>query len=362
MPDAELRLTALAEAVADGRLPDWDTAESDASDESERAVIRHLRGIAAIGRVQAGVTFETAPTGAVSIHGDNAPLDVPATWGTLRVQERIGRGRFGDVYRAWDQSLDREVALKLLRRQATVQGPADTQVIAEGRLMARVRHPNVATIYGAQRIEGRTGLWMELIRGRTLEAALAERGPFGGDDVARVGIELCRALEAVHRAGLVHRDVKAQNVLQETTGRIVLGDFGTGLELEEAEADPVSIAGTPAYLAPEIFHHAPATAASDLYSLGALLFHLATGAYPVQGRSFRELRAAHARGERTTLRTRRPDLPEALVVAVEAALEPDPSRRFESAAAMETALATSPPVGDHALAWRPGYLPLHSAC
>ena len=262
MPNAEVRLTALAEAVADGRLPDWDTAESDASDERERAVIRHLRGIAAIARLQAGPTLDTALSGVVSIH-DVTALNGPTTWGTLRVLERIGNGRFGDVYRAWDPSLDREVALKLLRRQTTGLASADTQVIDEGRLMARVRHPNVATIYGAQCIEGRTGLWMELIRGKTLEAELAERGPFGAADVARVGIELCRALEAVHRAGLVHRDVKAQNVLQETTGRIVLGDFGTGLELEEAESDAASIAGTPAYPAPEIFHHAPATAASD---------------------------------------------------------------------------------------------------
>ena len=283
VPDAEQRLTALAEAVADGRLLDWDTAESDASDQAERAVVRHLRAIAAIGRLQPGLTLDGSFPVLVTHSADASVLDAPPIWGSLRVLERLGSGRFGDVYPTPDPSLDREVALKLLRRQATGQGPADTQVIDEGRLMARVRHPNVATIYGAQCIAGRTGLWMELIQGRTLEAELAANGPFTGQDVARVGIELCQALEAVHRAGLVHRDVKAQNVLQETTGRIVLGDFGTGLELEEAEADAVSIAGTPAYLAPEIFHHAPATAASDLYSLGALLFHLATGAYPGPG-------------------------------------------------------------------------------
>ena len=76
--------------------------------------------------------------------------------------------------------------------------------------MARVRHPNVATIYGALRINGRTGLWMELIEGQTLEAELAARGPFPADDLARIGVELCHALTAVHRAGLVHRDVKAR--------------------------------------------------------------------------------------------------------------------------------------------------------
>ena len=232
---ADDRLTALAEALADGDTPDWDSASADASTDEERADIRQLRVIADATRLNAELAVQ-ASMSVRSILAEGRPLDahgpfdVPVTWGSLRIHEKIGRGRFGDVYRAWDPGLDRDVALKLLRHD---DGAEDRLVVDEGRLMARVRHPNVATIYGAQRIDGRTGLWMELIEGRTLEAELAERGPFPAEEIARVGVELCRALAAVHRAGLVHRDVKAQNVLHETGGRIVLGDFGTGHELHD---------------------------------------------------------------------------------------------------------------------------------
>ena len=106
-----------------------------------------------------------------------------------------------------------------------------------------------------------------------------------------------------------------------------------------------AMAGTPAYLAPEVFQNAPATPQRDVYSLGALLFHLATGGYPIRGRTMREIREAHARGTRTTLRELRPDLPEPLLAAVDTALEPDPARRFPDAASMEAALAASLPEG-----------------
>ena len=185
---------------------------------------------------------------------------------------------------------------------------------------------------------------MELIQGRTLEAELAERGPFRRRRLPAFGVELCRALAAVHRAGLVHRDVKAQNVLHETGGRIVLGDFGTGHELHD-DADSTAVAGTPAYLAPEVFQHAPATPQRDVYSLGALLFHLATGSYPISGRTIREIRESHAKGARAKLRDARPDLPDPLITAVDTALDPDPTRRFPDAASMEAALALILPDG-----------------
>ncbi|MCA1563956.1 MAG: serine/threonine protein kinase, partial [Acidobacteria bacterium] len=212
-------------------------------------------------------------------------------------------------------------------------------MIEEGRLMARVRHPNVVTIYGAQRIAGRTGLWMEFIQGRTLEAELQDRGPLDANELTRMGVGLCHALGAVHDAGLIHRDVKAQNVMREASGRIVLGDFGTGRELEEVRNGAAELAGTPAYVAPEMFARQPATRQSDLYSLGVLLFHLATRDYPVRGGSLDALRKAHLAGRRTSLAADRPKLPATLTAAIDRALDPDPQQRFESAAAMAEALS-----------------------
>jgi Tol biopolymer transport system component len=154
--------------------------------------------------------------------------------------------------------------------------------------------------------------------------------------VARIGVELCRALAAVHGAGLVHRDVKAQNVMRDASGRIVLGDFGTGLEVDPETPD-TSMAGTPVYLAPEIFEGQPATAVSDLYSLGVLLFHLATDSYPVAGRSIPELRHAH-RTRPSLAALPSSGLPPALAAVIERALSQEPAIRYQSAAAMEQAL------------------------
>jgi serine/threonine protein kinase/tetratricopeptide (TPR) repeat protein len=319
------RLVELAGAVADGQTPDWDSEEAKASTPEESAVIGRLRTIAAICRVE-------------SLGGDNHP----ASWGPLRILGLAGRGRFGDVYRAWDPTLDRIVALKLLRDQPGRSGERTAphqEVVEEGRLMARVRHPNVVTIYGAQRVDGRTGLWMEFIDGRTLEADLHDGLRFDAHALVSIGVELCRALGAVHDAGLVHRDVKSTNVMRDPNGRVVLGDFGTGLELDEPEAERIGLAGTPAFLAPEIFVRGAATLKSDLYSLGALLFRLATGSYPVSGRSIRELRESHEQGRRVSLREARPDLPARLSSVIDRALDPDPSRRFPDAGAMARALS-----------------------
>lgn len=312
-------------------MPDWTAARAGAADDHARAVIGRLQAIAGIAGLHAA-DASSASRPAV----DSAPrADPPFTWGPLRVVEWIGSGRFGDVYRAHDPGLRRDVALKLLR----ADDATSDEVIEEGRLAARVRHQNVVTIYGAQRLDGRTGVWMEYVDGRTLEAELADRGPFAAAEIGDIAVELCRALSAVHAAGLVHRDVKATNVMRDGAGRVVLGDFGTGHELDGSPATLAGLAGTPAYLAPEIFDRQPAMVRSDLYSLGVLLYRLATGAYPVEATSLAELRRAHAAGTRPALRGRRPDLPARLASAIERALDPNPEHRFATAAAMLAAIS-----------------------
>jgi tetratricopeptide (TPR) repeat protein len=329
------RFTELAELVADGQAVDWESAASGSANDAERGTVEQLRAVASISRL-----FATVSAGGTTRQPPKQILVDGSGWGALRVLEHVGSGRFGDVYRAWDPALDREVALKILC-PFDGDAAAETQVIEEGRLMARVRHPNVVTIYGAQRISGVTGLWMEFVDGRTLAAELAQRGPFTSEEITTVGIQLCRALEAVHGAGLVHRDVKAQNVLRQEGGRIVLGDFGTGREIDHSRSSHGSLAGTPTYLAPELFAGLCVSFRSDIYSLGVLLFFVATGKYPVTGRSLRDLRDAHAQGRRTLLASLRPDLPKLPVQVVETALDTDPARRHENAEAMGRALERS---------------------
>ena len=303
--------------VSESKVPGT-LAETTASSSHTQDVIRQLPPLA-----EAPVADRRYP-----LRGSTEPTS--SRWGALELRRKIADGGFGTVYRAWDPALEREVALKVLRA-------ADRAwtVIQEGRLLARVRHPNVVTVYGVDEYEGTVGLWMEWVEGLTLTQVLAARGLLGGQEAAHIGIDVCRAVAAVHKAGLLHRDIKAHNVMREAGGRVVLMDFGAGeIRTEHLLAEPRLI-GTPLYLAPEILDGQPATIASDIYSLGVLLYHLMTMRYPVEGETFDGIAAMHARRQRTPLSDHRPDLPPRLVQVVESALERDPARRYRGAGVME---------------------------
>src|SRR5262249_28334220 len=153
---------------------------------------------------------------------------------------------------------------------------------------------------------------------------------------ALAGVEICRPLAAVHDAGLVHRDVKTANVMREEGGRVVLLDFG--LVVRAVAPLEEHAAGTPSCMAPETLRGERATPRSDLYSLGVLLYRLASGAYPYEGRTAQAIADAQARGERVPLRERRPDLAEGFVTIVERATSAAPEDRFSAAGALERAL------------------------
>jgi serine/threonine-protein kinase len=307
------QLIRVAEAVLDGHTVDWTVAEAQGGAVGRLA--EHLKIVAAV----AEASRDGASPEPLLTRDTPPPL---RAWGHLRIYERIGRGAFGDVYRAWDPKLDREVALKLIPAAGEA---STTSILHEGRLLARVRHPNVVTIYGADHLDGYVGLWMELVPGRTLEEMLQAGTTFEPAEVTRIGVELCRALSAVHAAGLLHRDIKAQNVMRCDDGRVVLMDFGTGRELTEEDLD---LAGTPLYLAPEVLQCGLATPQSDIYSLGVLLYHLLTESYPIHGRTIRELRLAHQSGTHVKLHALRGDVPARLAQVIERATEPLPEHRY----------------------------------
>src|SRR6185369_14849972 len=235
-------LVNLAASIADGDSVDWDALEAVAENDHRRQVLRELRliaGMAALHRTHAEEELAAsgeqpaAPGAEPGVHSDAAPEppQIPAigTWGPFTLLEKVGEGAFGEVFRARD-ALQRDVALKLLRLG---RGPGSrssaqisSRILHEGRIMARVRHTNVVSVYGAEEHDGRVGLSMEFVRGRTLEALLESHGTFSAREAVLIGRELCRALAATHAAGLVHRDVKARNVMREEGGRVVLMDFG----------------------------------------------------------------------------------------------------------------------------------------
>jgi serine/threonine-protein kinase len=350
-------LLSVAALVANGEQVDWDVHQAPTTDPHTSQVLAEMARVEQIARFYRD--SEQTATTTVNVKGESHAI---TTWGQFTVIGQIGRGAFGTVYRAKDNKLQSEVALKLW---PISPNPHLASRYKEARLLARVRHPNVVTVHGTDYIDGRAGMWMEFVKGRTLAELLREQGPFGAREAAIIGTDLCRALAAVHRAGLLHGDLKAHNVVREQGGRTVLMDFGTGTDLasdsSETEAGE-SFAGTPVYAEPEVFEGQPRTTQSDFYSLGVLLYHLVTGAYPVDGRTRADVAEAHRRGERTYLCDLRSDLPAAFVAVVERALAVNPRDRYQSAGAFETALA--PIVGrplEAAPRSRPGWMRITSS-
>lgn len=357
-------VAALVAAVSDGEPVDWDSAAERMKDDDERALVGSLRLVAQVAAAHRGLDlFEAFSAESTRTLGQDAessaqgaaPSGPCRRWGPLEIVQKIGEGAFGEVFRARDPRLDHEVALKLLRSAESRNPDVASAVLEEGRLLARVRHPNVATVHGASEHDGRVGLWMELVRGRTLAQLLRDQGPLGAREAANIGLDLCRALTAIHNAGVVHRDIKAQNVMREEGGRILLMDFGAGREVVEGKESAEGVSGTPLYMAPEVLLEGVAHARSDIYSLAVLLFHLVTEEFPVQCRSLAELREKLQRGEMRLLREARPDLPEGFLRVVERALASRPEERFPSAGHMEQALAdflgVKAPVPPH-VPWR----------
>jgi Tol biopolymer transport system component len=198
----------------------------------------------------------------------------------------------------------------------------------------------------AQQIDGRIGIWTEFVHGSTLQHHLDTRGPMPVAEAMAVGRVLCAALAAIHEAGVVHGDVKAQNVLREPGGRLVLVDLGTGREhLQGVGATGGPISGTPLYMAPELWRDELPTPQSDVYSLGVLLYFLVSGAHPIAGTTAAEVRDAHGAGRHVPLRDRGLRLPAAFTAAIERALAADAALRFQDTEEFAAALNVAPVAG-----------------
>ncbi len=330
----DARWLSVAAAISDHEPVDWEALESSATSADELGLVRSLRELYALSSSSHWEADQADRPSPGPANGFPDSLPVPH-WGHFALLARLGGGRQGEVFRAVDTRLDREVALKFLKPPAP--GATAENLLSEARLLARVRHPNVVTVHGAEQLDGRVALWMELVAGDTLDTIVQRGGPMSAAEAALIGSDLCRALAAVHAAGLVHRDIKAQNVMREAGGRYVLMDFGLGHDV--AAAGAVRSAGTPLYLAPEVFEGHAATVQSDLYAVGVLLYYLVSGQFPVRGWSVPEIVDAHRGNARRRLADVRTDLPAAFIAVVERATHHDPAQRFRSATDMGDALA-----------------------
>jgi Tol biopolymer transport system component len=324
---ARTDLDRVVDAISDGEPVEWDAERAGPGVDAE--TLEALRLIEGVARAHRGGSAAPPP--------EPEPDDA-RTWGNLVLRERIGAGAHGEVYRAFDPGLRREVALKLWH--PTQRPRRIEELLREGRALAHVRHPNVLLVHGADVHDGRVGMWTELVDGATLEHLLAHFGPCTWREAALLGIDLCRALAAVHATGVVHCDVKGSNVMRERGGRVVLMDFGSAGIVrpgEDGEAD--SVEGTPLAMAPEVLSGESATPSSDLYGLGVVLFRQITSRFPVEAGSLAELRERHAQSPAPSLRALRAEVPLAFAEVVDRALERDPGRRPASAIEMERMFA-----------------------
>src|SRR5258706_9016493 len=206
----------------------------------------------------------------------------------------------------------------------------------EARLMAPLGHPDVLKVCGAAEKNGGVGFWPDLIEGEPMGRWADAHPRLSARELGAIGEELAAALAAIHALGVVHGDLKPANVVRHRDGRWIVLDFGSSTPL-----DGDFESGTPAFAAPELLVGGRPACATDLYSLAALLFRLASGRLPVDADTFEQLRARHQRRERLHLMDLRPDLPPRFAAALERALAPDPAARPASAGEFAQSLAAA---------------------
>jgi serine/threonine-protein kinase len=249
----------------------------------------------------------------------------------------LGHGGMGEVREALDVRLEREVAVKLLRSDLAADPAVRRRFEREARAAARVSHPHVVAVFDTGEQDGVPFIVMERVPGRTLADEIA-RGPLDADRAATIALDVVAALEAAHRLGVIHRDIKPGNILLGPTGAKV-ADFGIATIAEGTDLTTTGLLiGTTAYLAPERLGGAPASASSDLYGVGVVLFEALAGRPPFHADTPLALVAAISAGESPALSTLCPDAPGALVAVAERAMSVDPAARFASATAMAAAL------------------------
>lgn len=259
--------------------------------------------------------------------------------GRYELVRPLGHGAMATVDLANDVELDRPVALKRLAENLARDEDLQRRFLREARLAARLAHPNVVRVFDVGEDDGRPFIAMEYVEGETLAELVAQRAPLPAAEAARLGTQMCAGLAAAHAAGLVHRDVKPQNLLLSTDGVLKLGDFGIAAGQDGTRLTLAgTVLGTAGYLAPEQARGEQVTAAADIYAVGAVLYELLTGEPARTAGSLAELGSDDGLGP-PDLAARVPTAPPELVAAVTACLSFRPQDRPPSAAALARVLA-----------------------
>ncbi len=269
--------------------------------------------------------------------------DAPSGYRFLR---RLGKGANGAVYAAIHETLARPFAIKVMRPGSSADPEVRRRFFREARVASSLDHPGVVKVHDAREEHGRLYLMMELIEGRSLRARLDTEGTLAEDAVRSIAIQVLDVLAAAHDRGIIHRDVKPDNLLMTADGDVKVSDFGIARCLESS-GDITKcgiILGTPLYMAPEQCQANPVDARSDLYSLGATLYHLLAGRAPFEDRNILAVMRQHVYERPVPIRARVPGLSPAFAAVIDRLLEKSPEARFASARDVIATLVAPPTV------------------
>ncbi|MGQ0715285.1 MAG: serine/threonine-protein kinase [Gemmatimonadaceae bacterium] len=260
------------------------------------------------------------------------------------VERELGRGGMGVVFLARDLRLDRLVAIKALPLHLADDERVRERFLREARTAARLSHPNIVPIHRADEIEGRVFFVMGFVDGESLAQRVANRGPLPPSETVAILCDVGAALAEAHRHGIVHRDIKAENILiDQRTGRALVTDFGIARVLEAAPLTATGLLlGTVQYMSPEHVVGEAVDARSDIYSLGVVAFHALTGRFPFQSETASAVLVAHVTKAPPKIRDVEPSIPASLAEIVDRCLAKEPAERFQSAGELVEALSGMP--------------------
>jgi hypothetical protein len=267
--------------------------------------------------------------------------DLPALIGRYQIRSVLGGGAMGVIYKAHDPVIDRAVAIKLIRADLLSSAEREQYLERfrhEAQAAGRCMHPNIVGIYDFALHDGNPFLAMEYVQGISLSEALARGARFGVAEAVYIARQILEALACAHALGIVHRDVKPANVLLVAGGGVKVTDFGIS-RLEASHLTQTgSVVGTPSYMSPEQCRGDPVDARSDIFSAGAVLYEMLSGARPFAGRTLTQVMHQVLHEEAPDLRAKVPSLPDGVYLALQRAMRKRSQERFPSAKAMAEAL------------------------
>ena len=248
------------------------------------------------------------------------------------LEELVGAGGMSSVYRAQDSLLERHVALKVMHEQLMSDGDHVERFRREARLAAQLSHPNIVTVIDRGEQDGRQFIVFEYVEGENLKALIEREAPLPERAAIELALQIADGLAFAHGHGLVHRDVKPQNVLLTEDGRAKVTDFGIArsIEVHRGLTQTGTVMGTSDYISPEQARGRPVDACSDIYSLGAVVYELLTGEVPFPGENFVSVAMRHINEPPPSVRQHRPELSPRLDAAIRRAMAKDPEDRFPS--------------------------------